>query len=119
MYGHRVGINKRRQGSNHPLPLQLSQQANRRAPANLRVLARNRNRAPRGNQFGDWPPQESQRPQRNYVGIEKQVQQERLDGLQRIRPPKLKQHNSDSLLPCHATFTASATSSSAQPPGAR
>ena len=47
-------------------------------------------------------------------GSRNKIQQKRLNGLQRIRPAELKQHNPDALLPCQAIFPGSANSSAAQ-----
>src|SRR5215469_9844605 len=88
------------QGVPQPQALPLRQRANRRPPSNLRVLLCDVRRAPRRNPFSDWTPQDSQGSKWNNVRVEKEVQQKRLDGLQRVRPAKLEQYNPDALLPC-------------------
>ena len=41
----------------------------------------------------------AERPDRNNVRVEKKIQQKWLDGLERIRPAELKQHDADLFFP--------------------
>src|SRR2546429_8073259 len=109
---HRIDVRRNSLHQSNSLPLR--ERSDRRTSADFCVALSDGNRPPRRNKPGNRAPQQSEGTERDNVGVQKQIQQKRLDGLQRIRPAALKQYNPDSLLHCPATCSGSAYSSSVQ-----
>jgi len=82
-HGHyRDRIDVRRKRVQQANALALGERGDGRAPADLRVTSDDRFRAARRNQLRDGRAQQAQRTKRDNVGIEKQIQQERLNGIE-------------------------------------
>src|SRR6266478_7991134 len=74
---HRVNVRRDRLYQTHSLA--FGERPNRRAPPDLTVLAGDGNRPARRNELRNRATEQSKRSERNNVGVQKQIQQKRLD----------------------------------------
>src|SRR5438445_8501379 len=102
---NRIHVRRKRCLQFHALTLR--EQRDRGTPSNHGVTPSHWHGTSFRDKARQRPAQESQRPHRNNVRVEKKISQKRFDRFERVRPAQLKAHHAYALLPCQVTFLPS------------